>query len=87
MTKVKFYSLFREKLGASSIDVKGDCKLEEVFDKVVKKTNANRALFFEGNKIREEYIIQLNDKSVTYDKNVYVKDSDEVSIIPILTGG
>ena len=87
MTKVLFYSLFREKLGLDSIEVKGDCKLEEVFEEIVKKTKAERSLFFEGEKIREEYIVLLNDKSVSFKKNVHVKDIDEVAIIPIEAGG
>lgn len=90
MVKVKFYSLFREKLGKESVDVAGGCKLEEIFEKVVKRTKAQRSLFFSGKssrKLKEDYIILLNGRSVTFKKNVFVKDSDEVSIMPILTGG
>lgn len=87
MTKVKFYSLFRERLGRRSIEVKGNCKLEKIFERVVEKTNKDRSLFFHGKKLKEDCIILLNGRSVTFKKDVYVKDSDEVSILPILTGG
>lgn len=87
MAKVKFYSLFREKLGIDSMDVKGNRKLENIFEQVVKKAKTERSLFFKGKKIREDYIILLNGRSVTLKRNVFVKDADEVSILPILIGG
>ena len=87
MTKIIFYSLLHEKLGVASTDIDGNCGIAELFDRVVKKFNADRSLFFKGKKIKDDYIVLLNGRSVTFEKNAFVKEADEVTIIPILTGG
>lgn len=87
MTKVRFYSMFRELIRKDSVEVKGNVKIKELLERIIKKTGADESIFFKSEKVKRNFIILQNGKSVTFEKNVFVKDDDEISIIPILIGG
>ena len=89
MAKVLFYSMLAEILKRKEVElnIDGELKLEDIVRRAAEEVGAEESLFLKAGKVKKSYIILLNGKSVTFQKDVTVDDHDIVSIIPILTGG
>jgi molybdopterin synthase sulfur carrier subunit len=86
--KVKMYGLFREKTGISEVDLSGEKFIDIMKSLVQKYSVLKNDIFDEDMKLMENvYLINGRNINLIEDVDSQIKDGDNISIFPIVTGG
>lgn len=85
---VKVYTILKDKLGFSSIEISGK-NLGEVISKLVKVKDAKDILLDKEGKIKGHFVVTINSEIIDNKKfeNIKLHDGDIINIFPPVSGG
>ena len=91
--QVRFIATLRHLLGVKSVDLEIPCpmKLIDILNLLAEKYGEKfrKSVFDEGGKVKEEFLILVNDAeiSVLNGLNTEISDGDTVTLLPTIHGG
>jgi len=91
--QIRFIATLRHLLGVKSVDLEIPCpmKLLEVLNLLAEKygEKLRKAIFDENGKVKNEFLILVNDAeiSVLNGLNTEISDGDVITLLPTIHGG